>query len=93
MNPPERAAPTLRPTLPEDLPALAAFFADRFGHPWAPEEWAWKYRALPGESRSLVAVDASVQVRVKARDRLAVVQVAATREAPAPAPAPEEKQA
>jgi hypothetical protein len=55
----ERTAPTLRPTLPEDVPALAAFFADRFGHPWAPEEWAWKYRALPGESRSLVAVDAS----------------------------------
>jgi hypothetical protein len=55
----ERAALTLRPTLPEDLPALAAFFEDRFGHPWAPEEWAWKYRSLPGEARSLVAADES----------------------------------
>jgi hypothetical protein len=47
-----------RPTTPEDLPALAAFFADRFGHPGSPEEWTWKYRSLPGEARSLLAVDA-----------------------------------
>lgn len=52
------AALTFRPTLPEDLPALAAFFAERFGHPWTPEEWEWKYRSLPGLARSLVAVDA-----------------------------------
>jgi hypothetical protein len=49
--------PVFRPTSPEDLPALTGFFADRFGHPWAPEEWAWKYRSLPGEARSFVAVD------------------------------------
>jgi hypothetical protein len=47
----------LRPTRPQDLPALAGFFADRFGHPSTPEEWIWKYRSLPGEARSLVAVD------------------------------------
>lgn len=46
-----------RLTTPEDLPALTAFFAERFGHPWSPEEWTWKYRALPGEARSLLAVD------------------------------------
>lgn len=55
----ERADLVLRPTLLEDLPALAAFFEDRFGHSWTPEEWAWKYRALPGEARSFVAVDAA----------------------------------
>ncbi|HEY0513824.1 MAG TPA: hypothetical protein VGH73_18085 [Thermoanaerobaculia bacterium] len=49
----------IRSALPADLPALAAFFADRFGHPWTPEEWIWKYRSLPGEARSLVAVDAA----------------------------------
>lgn len=56
-----RIGPALscRPTLPDDLPALAGFFADRFGHPWEPEEWRWKYQALPGESRSWVAVDDS----------------------------------
>jgi len=48
-----------RSTTPEDLPALTAFFADRFGHSWSPEEWTWKYRSLPGEARSLVAVDAA----------------------------------
>jgi hypothetical protein len=51
-------APAFRPTSPEDLPALADFFAERFGHPSTPEEWAWKYRSLPGEARSLLAVDA-----------------------------------
>jgi hypothetical protein len=50
---------SFRPTAPEDLPALAGFFADRFGHPWTPEEWTWKYRSLPGEARSLVAVGAA----------------------------------
>ena len=50
---------TLRPTLPEDLPSLSALFAERFGHPLPPEDWAWKYRQIPGEGHSLVAVDAS----------------------------------
>jgi hypothetical protein len=47
---------SFRPTAPEDLPALAGFFADRFGRAWTPEEWTWKYRTLPGEARSLLAV-------------------------------------
>jgi hypothetical protein len=46
----------LRPTLPADLPALSALFARRFGHPLTAAEWEWKYRRLPGEGRSLVAV-------------------------------------
>jgi hypothetical protein len=54
---PAAAAPVFRPTAPEDLLALAAFFAERFGHPSTPEEWVWKYRSLPGEARSLLAVD------------------------------------
>jgi hypothetical protein len=49
---------SLRPTEPGDLPGLSALFESRFGHPLAPEEWTWKYRQLPGESRSLVAVEA-----------------------------------
>jgi hypothetical protein len=49
----------LRPTAPHDLPALAAFFTDRFGHPMTPEEWSWKYGSLPGEARSLLAIDAA----------------------------------
>jgi hypothetical protein len=47
----------LRTTLPGDLPALSALFADRFGHPLEPDEHDWKYRLIPGEARSLVAVD------------------------------------
>lgn len=50
--------PEIRPTRPEDLPALSALFADRFGHGLTPEEWQWKYRQIPGEGRSLVAVEA-----------------------------------
>lgn len=50
-------AADFRPTAPEDLPALAAFFTARFGHAWAPEDWTWKYRAFPGEARSWLAVD------------------------------------
>jgi len=46
----------IRPTRPEDLPALSALFAERFGHPLEPDEWQWKYRHLPGEARSFVAV-------------------------------------
>jgi len=47
----------LRPTRPGDLPSLSSRFEERFGHPLSPEEWDWKYRRLPGEGRSLVAVD------------------------------------
>jgi hypothetical protein len=47
----------IRPTTPADLPALSALFADRFGHGLTPEEWHWKYRQIPGEGRSLVAVE------------------------------------
>ncbi len=50
---------SLRPTEPGDLPGLSALFEARFGHPLAPEEWTWKYRQLPGEARSLVAVRAA----------------------------------
>ena len=46
-----------RATTPEDLPALDELFRARFGHPLTPEEWEWKYRRLPGEARSRVAVD------------------------------------
>lgn len=46
----------IRPTRPEDLPALSALFEQGFGHPLAPEEWEWKYLRLPGEARSFVAV-------------------------------------
>ncbi|HEX4952890.1 MAG TPA: hypothetical protein VF017_05780 [Thermoanaerobaculia bacterium] len=45
-----------RPTEPGDLPGLSTLFASRFGHPWTLEEWQWKYRHLPGEGRSWVAV-------------------------------------
>ncbi len=48
---------TLRPTRPEDLPSLGALFAERFGHSLPLEDWSWKYREIPGEGRSLVAVD------------------------------------
>ncbi|HEX3131293.1 MAG TPA: hypothetical protein VH394_28410 [Thermoanaerobaculia bacterium] len=47
---------SFRPTRPEDLPALSNLFEQGFGHPLAPEEWEWKYLRLPGEARSLVAV-------------------------------------
>ncbi len=46
----------VRPVTEDDLPGLAALFEERFGHPWSPDEWTWKYRALPGEARSWVAV-------------------------------------
>src|SRR5436305_499848 len=48
----------IRPTQDADLPSLGALFADRFGHDLAADEWEWKYRALPGQGRSLVAVEA-----------------------------------
>ncbi|HET9225471.1 MAG TPA: hypothetical protein VFR31_02300, partial [Thermoanaerobaculia bacterium] len=46
----------IRPTQPSDLPSLSRLFADRFGHTLEPDEWDWKYRHLPGEARSFVAV-------------------------------------
>jgi hypothetical protein len=48
---------TIRPTALEDLPSLGLLFERRFGHPLPPEEWEWKYRQVPGEGRSLVAVE------------------------------------
>jgi hypothetical protein len=48
---------TVRPTADGDLAGLSALFEARFGHPITAEEWTWKYRHLPGASRSLVAVD------------------------------------
>jgi len=48
---------SLHPTRLEDLPGLAVLFADRFGHPLSPEDWSWKFRQVPGEGRSLVAVE------------------------------------
>ena len=47
----------LRPTSPDDLPALSAFYADRFGQELTLEAWQWKYRAIPGEARSFVAIE------------------------------------
>ncbi len=49
----------VRPTADGDLPGLDALFRSRFGHPLSAAAWAWKYRSLPGEARSLVAVDGS----------------------------------
>jgi hypothetical protein len=46
-----------RPANPEDLPALADFLTGRFGHAWTAEDWLWKYRQIPGEARSWIAVD------------------------------------
>jgi hypothetical protein len=48
---------TVRPTAGGDLSALAALFERSFGHPLDADEWTWKYRLLPGEARSLVAID------------------------------------
>jgi len=48
----------LRATEPADLPALSALFEHGFGHPLSLAAWEWKYRHLPGEGRSLVAVAA-----------------------------------
>lgn len=47
----------LRQTTPADLAGLGDLFAERFGHRLSPEAWAWKYRSLPGEGLSTVAVD------------------------------------
>jgi hypothetical protein len=52
----------LRATSAEDLPGLAQLFAERFGHRLAAEEWEWKYRRLPGETRSVVALDRAGEV-------------------------------
>ena len=55
-------AAACRPTAAEDLPALAGFFAERFGRAWTPEEWTWKYRAVPGEARSWLALDEAGEI-------------------------------
>ena len=47
----------VRPTRPGDLPGLDALFRAAFGHGLSAAEWQWKYRRLPGEGRSVVAVD------------------------------------
>jgi hypothetical protein len=52
----------LRATAPADLPALAELFLRSFGHPLSAAEWEWKYRRLPGEGRSAVAVDGGGRV-------------------------------
>jgi len=51
-----------RPTLPEDLGPLCSFLSDRFGRAWTAEEHTWKYRSLPGEARSLVAIGADGEI-------------------------------
>jgi hypothetical protein len=50
---------TVRPTEPIDLPALGVLFAEGFGRQLSAAEWEWKYRRLPGEGRSMVAVTAA----------------------------------
>lgn len=45
-----------------DLPELDALFRGAFGHGLSVEEWEWKYRRLPGEARSVVAVAADGEV-------------------------------
>ncbi len=47
----------VRPTLESDLPGVSDLFEESFGNPLLPDEWAWKYRGLPGVARSMVAVD------------------------------------
>lgn len=47
----------IRPTRPGDLPGLDRLFGTAFGHGLQAAEWEWKYRRLPEEGRSLVAVD------------------------------------
>lgn len=46
----------IRPTGRGDLPGLDALFRTAFGHGLDAAEWEWKYRRLPEEGRSLVAV-------------------------------------
>jgi len=46
----------VRPTTHSDLPGLSALYAEGFGRELTAEEWEWKYRRLPGEARSVVAV-------------------------------------
>jgi hypothetical protein len=47
----------VRPTAAADLAGLSALYEAGFGRPLSPAEWEWKYRRLPGEGRSVVAVD------------------------------------
>jgi hypothetical protein len=53
---------TVRATTGGDLADLSTLFERSFGHPLTAEEWSWKYRLLPGEARSLVAVDGAGRV-------------------------------
>lgn len=46
----------LRATEERDLASLRRLFEDRFGHPLERAAWEWKYRQLPGEGRSCVAI-------------------------------------
>ena len=46
----------VRDTEPADLPALSELYQEGFGHPLSVAEWEWKYRRLPGEARSMVAL-------------------------------------
>jgi hypothetical protein len=47
----------VRPTEDADLPGLSELYADGFGRALPEAEWHWKYGALPGEARSLVAIE------------------------------------
>lgn len=52
----------LRPTEESDLPSLSELYRERFGHPLTLEEWRWKYRQIPGEAESLIALDGGGRV-------------------------------
>jgi len=80
----------LRPTEPDDLGALGALFDDRFGHPVTAEEWQWKYRRLPGEARSWVAVDGDGRVLAHAGALALPARVRSVREPGAAAAEAEE---
>jgi hypothetical protein len=47
----------MRRSTAADLPALDQLFREGFGHGLSAAEWRWKYEELPGEARSLVAVN------------------------------------
>lgn len=46
----------LRWTQDEDLAGIDALFQQGFGHALSRQAWEWKYRAIPGEARSAVAL-------------------------------------
>ncbi len=47
----------MRWTEERDLPGLDELFKKGFGHGLSRQAWEWKYRAIPGQGRSAVAVD------------------------------------